>query len=64
MSCTQAQNGVMKENEGITKLLLTSGNSVLLTTALDVAVKDLFGDFAGKWPLTKVRVKQDECHIL
>ncbi|XP_065188015.1 uncharacterized protein LOC135818546 isoform X1 [Sycon ciliatum] len=54
MSCTQAQNGVMKDGEGITRLRLASGNHVPLSDALLVCEKDLFGDYATKWPLTKV----------
>ena len=52
ISLVKAENTVLKENEGLTILLCQK--EILITDAVKVAEKSLFGDYLTKWPLTKV----------
>lgn len=54
MSLTAAGNDIPKENEGVTRLKLASGDELLLTDAVRAAGDLLLGDAAERWPLTKV----------
>lgn len=53
MSKTAAKNPLNKENEGVTSLFL-GDHSIPLPQALEVAEKELMGDYNSQWPLTKV----------
>ena len=53
MSKTVAKNAIPLENEGLTSLLI-NGQSFPLPQALEVAEKELMGDYCNVWPLTKV----------
>eukprot|EP00048_Salpingoeca_helianthica_P021735 m.14158 g.14158 ORF g.14158 m.14158 type:complete len:400 (+) comp6348_c0_seq1:23-1222(+) len=52
MSKTQALNPICIEGEGLTKLLLDGGEIAFASVA--AAVPALLGEYASKWPLTKV----------
>ncbi len=54
MSMTQAGNAVKKAGEGITRIQLSDGASLLLTQARELCEQELFGNFAQHWPLTKI----------
>ena len=53
MSKTGAKNPLNKENEGVTYLYIGE-DSVPLPQILEVAEKELMGDYNSQWPLTKV----------
>jgi len=53
LSKTIAENDKMKANEGLSILILQN-LEVSFKDAVDVAEKALLGDFAQKWPLTKI----------
>lgn len=53
MSKTGASNPLDKENEGITSLRV-GDRSVPLPQVLEVAEKELMGEYNSQWPLTKV----------
>ena len=53
MSKTVALNPKLKEDEGLTSLVL-NGDRYTLPELLKVAEKDLMGEYCGNWPLTKV----------
>ncbi|XP_064381974.1 uncharacterized protein LOC135330924 [Halichondria panicea] len=53
MSKTEAKNAIPVKDEGITSLLI-GDQLVSLPTALRVAEKELMGDYAALWPLTKI----------
>jgi hypothetical protein len=53
MSKTVAMNPIPLENEGLTSLLI-EGQAHTLQSLLEVAEKDLMGEYTEKWPLAKV----------
>ena len=48
-----SRDHIYPSSPGITSLLINN-RPVLLTSVLEVAEKELMGDFASSWPLTKV----------
>ena len=52
VSLVKAENSIAKENEGLTTLICQK--EILLSDAIKVAEKELFGSYLDKWPLTKV----------
>ncbi|KAI6654645.1 hypothetical protein LOD99_1039 [Oopsacas minuta] len=52
ISLVTAENTIKKEKEGLTVLLCEK--EILITNAVKIAEKQLFGDYLDKWPLTKV----------
>ena len=52
VSLVKAENSIVKENEGLTTLLCQK--EILLSDAIKVAEKELFGSYLKRWPLTKV----------
>ena len=54
MSKTAAENALPKPNEGITHLKLHNGDEISFPKAIEIAEQPLMGDFASKWPLTKI----------
>ena len=52
VSLVKAGNSIVRENEGLTTLLCQ--REILLTEAVKVAEKELFGSYLKRWPLTKV----------
>ena len=53
MSLVEAQNGIMKKDEGLTELILQE-ETILFRDALKYAERELMGEYASQWPLTKV----------
>ena len=54
MSLTQAENAIKKKDEGLTKIKLIDGNSILLQEASEIAENEIFGNYKKAWPLTKI----------
>ena len=54
MSKTVALNPICRENEGVTLLAVEGGDAVRFNEAVEAAGDVLLGDFASRWPLTKV----------
>ena len=54
MSLTQAENALGKKDEGLTKIKLIDGHSILLQEASEIAEKEIFGSYKKAWPLTKI----------
>ncbi len=54
MSRSAADNRIPKEHEGISRLRLADGESVLLTEAAARCGELLFGDCLDRWPLVKL----------
>jgi len=53
LSKTKAQNEFQKENEGLSSILLGE-SAFLFSDLLSAFEKELLGNYAAKWPLTKV----------